>query len=74
MTILLAIDDSEFSAAAIKEVVSRPWPPKSTVRVLAAVEPLPLPASELWYGGQRLLETGQRALRKNVSESQRRLR
>jgi nucleotide-binding universal stress UspA family protein len=38
------------------------------VRVLAVVEPLPLPASELWYDGRRLLETDQRELKKNTTE------
>jgi nucleotide-binding universal stress UspA family protein len=37
MKILLAIDDSQYSAEAVEEVASRPWPPGTMVRVLSAV-------------------------------------
>ena len=40
MKILLAIDDSKFSEAAIEMVVARNDPAKTTVRVLHVVEPL----------------------------------
>ena len=50
MRIILAIDDSQFSADAVREVAATPWPPDTTVRVLSAAEPVtPPPASELWY-------------------------
>ena len=38
MKILLAIDDSDYSEQAVKEVASRPWPSNSTARVLAVLE------------------------------------
>jgi nucleotide-binding universal stress UspA family protein len=56
MKILLAIDDSEYSRAAINEVGKRPWPARSTVRVLTVVEPFPPMAIEPWYGGRETLE------------------
>jgi nucleotide-binding universal stress UspA family protein len=40
MKILLATDGSEFSTAAVKSVVSRPWPAGSEIRILS-VEELP---------------------------------
>ncbi len=46
------VDGSEYSAAAIKEVAKRPWPPRSIVRVLSVVEPITPPAAELWYDGR----------------------
>ena len=49
MKLLLAIDNSKYSAEAIKEVAKRPWPPKTIVRVISVVEPVPPPAAELWY-------------------------
>src|SRR6266436_8601154 len=55
MKILLAIDDSEYSKAAIKEVAKRPWPARSTVRVLSVVEAFPQMAIEPWYGGRESL-------------------
>ena len=39
MKILLAIDDSEFSQAAVQSVVTRTWSPGTEVRVLHVVEP-----------------------------------
>lgn len=39
MKILLAIDGSDFSQAALKSVVARPWPMNSEVKVLHVVEP-----------------------------------
>ena len=38
MKILLAVDGSEASDAAIDEVRERPWPPDSTVRVLSVTQ------------------------------------
>ena len=41
MKILLAIDGSPCSDAAVEEVARRPWPQGSTVKVLTAVESTP---------------------------------
>lgn len=38
MKILLAIDGSPCSDAAIQEVIRRPWPPQSEVKIIVAVE------------------------------------
>ncbi|HXH29024.1 MAG TPA: universal stress protein [Candidatus Polarisedimenticolia bacterium] len=44
MRILLAYDASPSSEAAVDEVVRRPWPPGSEVRLVTVVErPLPVP-------------------------------
>lgn len=56
MKILLAVDDSEYSASAVKEVAKRPWPKGTTVRVLTVAEPFPQVAVEPWYGGRESLE------------------
>ena len=56
MKILLAVDNSEFSSAAIKEVARRVWPAKSTVRVLAVVEPYPAIAVEPSMSGGDVIE------------------
>jgi nucleotide-binding universal stress UspA family protein len=39
MKILIAIDESKFSQAAVQSVVARPWPPDTEIRVLHVVEP-----------------------------------
>ena len=38
MTILVAIDDSKFSQAAVQSVVTRPGPPDTEIKVLHVVE------------------------------------
>ena len=68
MKLLLAIDNSEYSAEAIKEVAKRPWPPKTIVRVISVVEPLPPPAAELWYDASGSLERAQQEMTKRATE------
>jgi nucleotide-binding universal stress UspA family protein len=67
MKILLAVDSSEYSAAAIKEVAKRPWPARSTIRVLSVVEPYPTIATEPWYGGRESLESIDREMKRRAS-------
>jgi nucleotide-binding universal stress UspA family protein len=66
--ILLAIDNSEYSAEAIKEIAVRPWPPDTIVRVLSVVEPVTPPATELWYDGGGSLERVQHEMNKRANE------
>lgn len=42
MRILLAIDDSQYSADAVEEVAARPWPAGTSVRVLSAIDIAPV--------------------------------
>jgi nucleotide-binding universal stress UspA family protein len=49
MRILLAIDDSPHSRAAVEAVANRPWPAGSVVRVLHAIEPIIGPEVALYY-------------------------
>ena len=37
MRILLAVDGSEFSDAAVEEIANRPWPPGSEVHVISVI-------------------------------------
>jgi nucleotide-binding universal stress UspA family protein len=67
LKILLALDDSQYSAAAIKEVTGRPWPAGTTVRVLSVVESVPPPAAELWYDASGSLEGLQKELRNRAA-------
>ena len=41
MKILLAINGSDYSREAVRELTQRPWPPHSTVRILFVCEPFP---------------------------------
>jgi nucleotide-binding universal stress UspA family protein len=38
MKILIAVDGSTYSDAAVEEVIRRPWPPQSEVKIITAVE------------------------------------
>lgn len=48
MKILLAVDGSTFSDAAVEEVASRSWPEGSELRIVSAIEPPMFPTSESW--------------------------
>ena len=54
MKILLAIDDSPHSHDAVEEVATRPWPTKSTIRVLSVIQPDTPPAPEFVLAGATL--------------------
>lgn len=64
MKILLPIDGSPCSDAAVEEVARRPWPAGSTVKVLTAIEtPMP-PTPETWAVPLDYFEELEAALRK----------
>ncbi len=54
MRVLLAIDDSEFSQEAAREVENRLTAPKTTVRVLHVVGSFVPPAAAIWDAGGSL--------------------
>jgi nucleotide-binding universal stress UspA family protein len=49
MNILLAIDGSTFSHAAVDEVLNRPWPEESRFKIITIVEPFH-PEYAGWHG------------------------
>ena len=57
MKILLAIDASPFSEAAVNEIAARPWPRTTIVRVLSVIQPYPPPATEFVLAGATLEDT-----------------
>ena len=48
MRILLAVDGSPFSEAAVSEVATRPWPAASEVKVVTAFQVPMIPTPEVW--------------------------
>ena len=56
MKILLAIDGSTCSDAAVEEVARRPWPTGSEVKIISVVEPPFVPATEPWAVSATYLE------------------
>jgi nucleotide-binding universal stress UspA family protein len=60
MKILLAIDGSAPSQAAIEEVAHRPWPSPSTLRILSVIQPYTPPATEVVLASATLEQIRQR--------------
>lgn len=78
MKILLPVDGSDCSNAAVNEVANRPWPVGSEVRVLSAVELPFVPTTETWalpdsYYSQ-LEEAGREQARKAIDSAVEKLR
>jgi nucleotide-binding universal stress UspA family protein len=48
MKILLAIDGSDYSKAAVNSVAERPWPEGSEVKIISAMETPYAPTTETW--------------------------
>ena len=57
MKILVGVDFSRASDAAVQEVGDRPWPPGTLVRLVAVVEPLDFAASGVFVEGYVKSET-----------------
>jgi nucleotide-binding universal stress UspA family protein len=66
MRILLAVDGSEFSDAAVEEIANRPWPRGSEVHVISVVQ-LPLaPVLEAWASPEGYYQKLERAGRERA--------
>ena len=61
MRILLAIDGSQFSDAAVNEIAQRPWPANTEVRIMSVVEPPLLPTVETWVPPENYIEALEKA-------------
>ncbi|HMG34538.1 MAG TPA: universal stress protein [Blastocatellia bacterium] len=66
MKILLAVDGSAFSDAAVEEVARRPWPEGSEVKVLHVAERPLIPATEPWALPDNYFEEMDRAAREHA--------
>lgn len=66
MKILLAVDGSSFSDAAIEEVARRPWPPQSEVKVITAAETPIMPGAEPWTATAASFEELEKAVQESA--------
>ena len=66
MKILLAVDGSSYSNAAIEEVAHRPWPPQSEVKVITAAELPTMPGMEPWATTSAYFEEMDKAVREGA--------
>lgn len=63
MKILLSVDGSAFSYAAVEEVANRPWPSQSEVKVITAAELPVMVGMEPWVPSPDYFEQLQKAIR-----------
>jgi nucleotide-binding universal stress UspA family protein len=63
MKILLAVDGSAFSDAAVEEVVRRPWPSESEVKVITAAESPIILGMEPWAASPEYFESLEKSVR-----------
>jgi nucleotide-binding universal stress UspA family protein len=68
MKILIAIDGSDFSLAALRSVIVRPWPPDTAVKALHVVEPPSLLMGREMGGYDPEFETVWNALREQAKD------
>lgn len=78
MKVLLAVDGSRFSDAAIDEVAKRAWPANSEIKLISVIDPPYQPAAEPWaippsYFGELEMEVRGRT-QKIIESSLERLR
>lgn len=63
MRILLAVDGSACSDAAVEEVARRPWPGKSEIKLINVTEPPILMGMEPWVASPQYFDTLEKAVR-----------
>jgi nucleotide-binding universal stress UspA family protein len=63
MKILLAVDGSAYSDAAVEEIVKRPWPPESEIKAITAVEMPVMVGIEPWAVTPDYFEQMEKAIR-----------
>ena len=68
LRLLIGTDGSDYSAAAIRSVIDRPWPENSRLRIISVVENI-VPAAEPWYVTGAIAERVREENRKNAEEA-----
>jgi len=63
MKILLAVDGSAYSDAAVDEIVRRPWPPQSELKVITAAETPIMAGMEPWAAAPEYFEIVEKSVR-----------
>ena len=68
MKILIAVDQSHFSQAALQSVIARPWPAKTEIKLLNVVEPPSLLMGREMGGYDPEFEAVWKALREQAKD------
>jgi nucleotide-binding universal stress UspA family protein len=69
MKILLAVDGSTYSDAAVAGVVKRPWPANSELKVLSIIEPFTPYMTEIWATSNEFWEELDKASREQANQA-----
>jgi nucleotide-binding universal stress UspA family protein len=67
MKILLAVDGSTYSDAAIEEILSRPWPPYSELKTITAAETPVMVGMEPWAASPAYFDQLEKSVRENAN-------
>lgn len=66
MKILIAVDGSSYSDAVLDEVVNRPWPPNSSIRIINAAETPIMVGMEPWAASPEYYDQLERSVHENA--------
>lgn len=66
MRVLIAVDGSAYSDAAVDEVARRPWPPQSELRVITAAETPSIVGMEPWAVSADFFEKLEQSVREGA--------
>lgn len=69
MKILLAVDGSQYSDAAVAGVAKRPWPAGSEIKVLSVIEPFTPYMTEIWATSNEFWEELDKASRDQANQA-----
>ena len=67
MKILLAVDGSAYSDAAVEEIAKRPWPLQSEVKVITAAEMPVMVGVEPWAASPEYFEIVEKSVRETAN-------
>lgn len=63
MRVLLAVDGSRFSNAAVEEIAQRPWPDRTEIRIISVAQPPLVAPPETWELPDNFGEQMEKAVR-----------
>src|ERR1051325_8357481 len=69
MKILLAVDGSSYSEAAVDAITKRPWPANSEVKILSVIEPFTPYMTEIWATSNEFWEELDKASRDQANSA-----
>ncbi|MBI3652005.1 MAG: universal stress protein [Acidobacteria bacterium] len=69
MKILLAVDGSSYSDAAVAAIAKRPWPAHSEIKILSVIEPFMPYMTEIWATSNEFWEELEKAAQEQANQA-----